>query len=149
MFRYLSLVGCLGLFLVLVLGLGGGVAGAAGSGSQSQAAMVTDENASSSAHPVYEYEPGGELDDCIQTFYDPDMYNWYSMRNTCSFKIHWTSVNPGGSGDIRAGGKASNGQSRAEMAQYSDTEFVFCREGFVPVDGSGRYWRGGPYRCRR
>lgn len=102
-----------------------------------------------------QYEPGGYYNQCIGSFYDPDMYNWYSYRNSCSetIRVTYCARNSGGgcyAMTLRSGRKDSTGWSRDEVNRKGGFTVYACREGWYPVDVRGEPVRPGTgaYRCR-
>jgi hypothetical protein len=92
------------------------------------------------------YQPGGEFNNCVSFGYDPNNYNWYTIKNGCGEAIHWvTTTNM--AGDTAPGRKGGTGESSDEVARHPGWEWAICRAGYVPYDAEGRFWTGGMYRC--
>lgn len=94
---------------------------------------------------------------CIRTFYDPSMYNWYAFENTCgeALSITFIPYNPGYGGGavdyLGPGRTTSTGNSRDEIQRKQGFELYVCPTGFMPVDGSDRYVSrvNTMFRCKR
>lgn len=101
-----------------------------------ETASVSAESGDDYRSPAYNH--------CIRSFYDPNMYNWYSFENTCSEALSITFIpyNPGfggGAVDYLGPGRAtSTGASRDEMQRKEGFELYVCPTGFMPVDGNDR-----------
>jgi hypothetical protein len=119
---------------------------ATGTGESAGRSGVSDADYRS---PVYNH--------CIRSFYDPDMYNWYSFENTCSEAVAVTFIpyNPGyggGAVDSLSPGRAtSTGDTRDEIQRKQGYELYVCPAGFLPVDGNDRYVSrvNTMFRCKR
>jgi hypothetical protein len=114
-----------------------------------EAASVSAEGGDDYRSPAYNH--------CIRTFFDPNMYGWYSFENTCSEALSITFIpySPGfggGAVDYLGPGRAtSTGTSREEMQRKQGYELYVCPTGFLPVDGNGRYVSrvNTMFRCKR
>ena len=109
--------------------------------------------------------PAGSADDyrspsynhCIRSFFDPQMYNWYSFENTCgeALSITFIPYNPGFGGGavdyLGPGRSTSTGNSREEIQRKQGFELYVCPTGFLPVDGNDRYVSrvNTMFRCKR
>jgi hypothetical protein len=135
--------------LLVVLTAAEAQAAGAGAPDTRDAASVSAESADDYRSPAYNH--------CIRTFFDPNMYNWYSFENTCSEALSITFIpySPGfggGAVDYLGPGRAtSTGNSREEMQRKQGYELYVCPTGFMPVDGSDRYVSrvNTMFRCRR
>jgi hypothetical protein len=102
-----------------------------------------------------QYHPGAELDHCVRTFFDRDHYGWYSVENQCSepIQVVVVSTRPGWSGamTLRPHRKDSTGHSRSEVERLGGFRLFVCRDGYYPVDPTGRYVNRADtkYRCKR
>ena len=107
-----------------------------------------------SAEAQSKYEAGGIYNHCVREFYDPEMYNWLSYENLCSFSISVVAcgVEKGGcwTVDLRAGRKDEIGYNRREIDGFGGVKAYVCRLGYVPVDASDNPIDGGrhEFRCR-
>jgi hypothetical protein len=114
-----------------------------------ETASVSAESGDDYRSPVYNH--------CIRSFYDSNMYNWYSFENTCGEALSVTFVpyNPGYGGGavdyLGSGRSTSTGDTREEMQRKQGYELYVCPTGFMPVDGDGRYVTrvNTMFRCRR
>ena len=98
---------------------------------------------------THSYHEGAMFNGCVRFFYNPKMYNWYSVENNCGEGIRVTFINPNGAMDIKPGRYGSPGYSKSEMDKYySNISFAICRMGYIPINAEGKYWTGGPYRCK-
>lgn len=94
---------------------------------------------------------------CAYDFYDPDMYNWFAIGNTCSTAIYVVVCRRdtgmcGSAATVRPGRNESFGMSRREVADRGGVEWLVCWDGYYPVDRSGSYKSrlgDGTYWCRR
>jgi hypothetical protein len=80
---------------------------------------------------------------CIRSFYNPQMYNWYSFQNNCGQAVHlvWIANNPNdhfgaASGDLAPGQTQSTGWSASEIQQKQGLSIFVCPSGYTPVDPS-------------
>jgi hypothetical protein len=78
---------------------------------------------------------------CIRSYYNPQMYNWYSFQNNCGQAVHlvWIANNPSDSfgpsgGDLGAGQSTSTGWSVSEIQQKQGLSIFVCPAGYIPVD---------------
>ncbi len=84
------------------------------------------------------------FDNCIQhQFYDPSMYNWLAVENSCSQELLVEEVWQDGSGvpgtlDIPASGKSNTGYSQSDLAQHKGLEFYACPAEYAPVEPDGK-----------
>jgi hypothetical protein len=83
------------------------------------------------------------LNSCIKEFYDPEMYNWLTFKNTCSQALTIVFVAKDGSGasgsmDLRPGAKDSVGKLAGKASKVGGFEFYVCQVGYVPMDDSGK-----------
>lgn len=83
------------------------------------------------------------LNSCIKEFYDPEMYNLLTFKNTCSQALTLVFVAKDGSAangsmDLRPGAKDSVGKLAGKPSKVGAFEFYVCQVGYVPVDDSGK-----------
>ena len=97
-------------------------------------------------------EAGAMYNSCIQQFYDRDMYNWLSFRNTCGNALNvtyrWNNGTAGGAVRLQPGDKESIGYTSEQVHSKGGATLAVCRLGWIPVDGNNQYWTGGQYRCK-
>lgn len=108
-----------------------------------------------SAHAQRATERGGTHDRCTTSFYDPDMYNWFAFKNSCTYDISVEACGEDRGGcwtmdRIRPGKKDNFGQSRAEIQAMGGVVAYVCRAGWIAVDGRDQPIDGGrhPYKCK-
>lgn len=103
------------------------------------------------------YEPGGVLNNCIQTFNDPKFYNWISFRNVCSEAIYVQFFNRS---ELKVKSRSGSGKhlnpGQSDSTGYSSSDapqgfwMGVCHEGFFPVDAQGKVWEGASgYKCKK
>lgn len=100
------------------------------------------------------YHSAGLFDGCVRSFYNAASYNWFAFENRCSeaVRITWACARPGcnGAASVAPGRVSTTGYSQSEINGYGGIQVVICRDGYIPVDGSDRYWTyGSSYRCKR
>lgn len=84
------------------------------------------------------------LNSCIREFYDPEMYNYLTFKNTCSQALTVVFVPKDGSGtsgsmDLRAGAKDSVGRSASgRVPKVGGFQLYVCLLGEMPVDENGK-----------
>jgi len=83
------------------------------------------------------------LNGCIKEFYDPEMYNWLTFRNSCTESLTIVFVAKDQSGvsgtmDLRPGGKDSVGSMKGVVPKVGQFEIYVCRLGYEPVDGENK-----------
>lgn len=101
-------------------------------------------------------EPGGVYNQCVEQFYDSEMYNWLSFRNGCDVRVSILVCRKTGAEkcfstlEISPGRKSSIGESRDEVAQNGDVIIYVCQDGFLPVDANNHLIERGKqrFRCR-
>lgn len=101
-------------------------------------------------------EPGGVYNNCVERFYDAEMYGWLSFRNDCDVRVSILVCRKTGAEkcfstlELSPGHKSSIGETRDEIARNGDVSIYVCKDGFLPVDANNRYIeRGGQrFRCR-
>jgi hypothetical protein len=98
----------------------------------------------SSISHAQQYEHGGQLQTCVETFFDQSMYGWLALRNTCTMSISVTHMGRdgthSGSVDIRAGGHVSTGYSRTEWEQAGGIVFAVCNGGYRTIEANRQFW---------
>jgi hypothetical protein len=103
-------------------------------------ALVTLANSSSTSAQRHEVP---QLNSCIKEFYDPEMYNYLTFKNTCSQSLTIVFVAKDGSGtggtmELRPGGKDSIGKSQGNDPKPGSFELYVCQTGYVPVDDNNQ-----------
>lgn len=100
-------------------------------------------------------ERGGIHSSCVRQFYDPDMYNWYSFQNVCSYSISVMACGEDQGGcwtmdPIRPGKKDNFGHSRSEVQALGGIVVYVCRAGWIALDGDNQPIDGGrhPFKCK-
>lgn len=99
---------------------------------------LPSERASAQRHEI------PALNSCIREFYDPEMYNYLTFKNSCTQALTIVFVSKDGSGitgsmDLRPGGKDSVGRSAGgRVPKVGDFQLYVCSLGQVPVDESGK-----------
>lgn len=83
------------------------------------------------------------LNSCIKEFYDPEMYNYLTFRNTCAQSVTLVYIPKDGSGtggtmDLRPEGKDSIGKTEGKTPQLGSFEFFVCPAGQMPMDESNK-----------
>src|SRR5438105_4853288 len=104
------------------------------------ASLFTLANSSSSYAQRHEIP---QLNSCIKEFYDPEMYNYLTFKNTCSQSLTVVLVAKDGSGaggtmELRPGGKDSVGRSQGKDPKPGSFELYVCRTGYIPVDDNNK-----------
>ncbi len=108
-----------------------------------------------SSAPAQQYITGGTYDQCVTSFYDPDMYHWLSFRNQCQEPISvtfcWKASTQGcGTVELQPGRHKSTGFSRSEIDSKGGYAGYVCPLGYLPVDAGDNYVRGErQYRCKK
>jgi hypothetical protein len=103
-------------------------------------AFVTLVNSSGTSAQRHEIP---QLNSCIKEFYDPEMYNYLTFKNTCSKSLTIVFVAKDGSGtsgtmELRPGGKDSIGKSQGNDPQPGSFELYVCQTGYIPVDDNNQ-----------
>jgi hypothetical protein len=103
-------------------------------------ALVTLANSSSASAQRHEIP---QLNSCIKEFYDPEMYNYLTFKNTCSRSLTIVFVAKDGSGaggtmELRPGGKDSIGKSQGNDPKPGSFELYVCQTGYIPVDDNNQ-----------
>jgi hypothetical protein len=80
-----------------------------------------------------------QLNSCIKEFYDPEMYNYLTFKNTCAQSVTMVYIAKDGSGttgtmDLRPEGKDSIGKSLGKSPAIGSFEFFVCPSGEMPMD---------------
>lgn len=119
------------------------------------AAVVLFTLASSSITSAQRHEIP-QLNSCIKEFYDPEMYNYLTFKNTCSQSLTVVLIAKDGSGtggtmELRPGGKDSVGRSAGKEPKPGSFELYVCPTGNIPVDDNNRLVSkpGSSFRCRQ
>ena len=104
------------------------------------AALAPRVNSSHAFAQRHEIPP---LNSCIKEFYDPEMYNYLTFKNTCSQSLTLVFVPKDGSGaggrmDLRPGGKDSVGKSHGKDPKPGSFALYVCQTGYVPVDDNNQ-----------
>lgn len=97
------------------------------------------------------------LRQCISQFYDPQMYNWLSLKNNCTdvvIDVVYCGQVKGGCSEmtLRPGRSSSTGYSRREVADMGEYAIYACPKDIYPYLMNGKQVRGGPeqpYQCGR
>ncbi len=94
------------------------------------------------------------LNSCIKEFYDPEMYNYLTFKNTCSQSLTVVLIAKDGSGgggtmELRPGGKDSVGRSAGKEPKPGSFELYVCPTGNIPVDDNDQLVSkpGSNFRC--
>ncbi len=94
------------------------------------------------------------LNSCIKEFYDPEMYNYLTFKNTCSQSLTVVLIAKDGSGaggtmELRPGGKDSVGRSAGKEPKPGSFELYVCPTGNIPVDDNDQLVNkpGSNFRC--
>ncbi len=97
-----------------------------------------------------------QLNSCIKEFYDPEMYNYLTFKNTCSQSLTVVLVAKDGSGaggtmELRPGGKDSVGRSKGKEPKPGSFELYVCPTGNIPVDENNEVVSkpGSSFRCQQ
>lgn len=84
--------------------------------------------------------------DCVDAFFDANMYGWYSFRNSCNIPVKIAYQGHDGlmKGALTLGpGRSdSTGSSSREVASHGGVRFVACDGDETPMGSDGRYWDG-------
>jgi len=79
---------------------------------------------------------------CISSFYDQKMYNWFAYSNNCTDVITVTFVGRNGHHlgtlDIRPGRNGNTGYTEREIEAMGGVEAYACPEHYIPVDSNDR-----------
>jgi hypothetical protein len=135
--------------LLVVLTAAGAQAANAGAPDPHETARASAESGDDYRSPAYNH--------CVRSFFDPNMYGWYSFENTCgeALSITFIPYNPGFGGGavdyLGPGRSTSTGNSREEIQRKQGYELYVCPTGFLPVDGNDRYVSrvNTMFRCKR
>lgn len=94
------------------------------------------------------------LNSCIKEFYDPEMYNYLTFKNTCAQSLTVVLIAKDGSGgggtmELRPGGKDSVGRSAGKEPKPGSFELYVCPTGNIPVDDNNQLVSkpGSNFRC--
>lgn len=84
-----------------------------------------------------------KLTSCIREFYDPEMYNYLTYKNTCTESLTVVFVAKDRSGvtgsmDLRPGAKDSVGKLNGTTAKVGGFELYVCPVGSTPVDDNNQ-----------
>ncbi len=96
--------------------------------------------------------PGGQLNSCVQSFYDPNEYNWYAFRDVCNQPIDITwcaNNNPNDCFEHEAqpGGSTNTADSQSEVNSYGGSSLAICPAGYHPWGASGSWAAGEDFCC--
>lgn len=94
---------------------------------------------------------------CVESFYDPDHYNWYSFKNTCSESINVTACHIEGTGaclwsaTIKPGKSSSTGETRAEVQNGGGMRYYVCPAGYTAMGPNNKFLKHGDtsYVCQK
>ena len=96
------------------------------------------------------------LNSCITEFYDPEMYNYLTFKNSCAQSLTVVLVAKDGSGaggtmELRPGGKDSIGRSKGKEPKPGSFELYVCPTGNIPVDDNNEKVSkpGSNFRCQQ
>jgi hypothetical protein len=117
------------------------------------ASLFTMANSSSSSAQRHEIP---QLNSCIKEFYDPEMYNYLTFKNTCTHSLTVVLVAKDGSGtrgtlELRPGGKDSVGRSQGRDPKPGSFELYVCPTGNIPVDNNNQVVSkpASSFRCQQ
>ncbi len=107
-----------------------------------------------SAHVSAQRHEIPKLNSCIKEFYDPEMYNYLTFKNSCAQSLSMVFVPKDGKGpvwtmELRPGGKESVGHEKGKAAKAGSFDLFVCQSGYVPVDDDGQVVSkpGSSFRC--
>lgn len=100
-----------------------------------------------------QYQPGGQYNGCVHSFYDPNFYNWLAWENDCSVPVNvvYACAQPGCSGAmvLDPGKHDSTGYSQSEINGYGGILAAICGSDYNPVNSNDQYWSyNESYRCK-
>jgi hypothetical protein len=102
------------------------------------AVFILSFRASLQAQPAY----ASTATNCISSFYDPKMYNWFAYSNNCTDVIKVSFVgrdgHHAGTLDIRPGRSGNTGWSEKEVDAMGGVEAYACPEHYIPVDANDK-----------
>ena len=103
-------------------------------------ALITKTNSFHAFAQRHEIPP---LNSCIKEFYDPEMYNYLTFKNTCSQSLTIVFVPKDGSGaggrmELRPRGKDSVGRLQDKDPKLGSFELYVCQSAYLPVDDNNQ-----------
>lgn len=111
----------------------------ASSGGASPAATSTASSGGTSSRLV-----SGLPGSCVSQFWDPQNYNWLSLRNVCNQPIYVSYIFNKPSGwamnggtTLAPGAHATTGESFNDISQAGGFQYYVCPANYVPVDVNG------------